>query len=55
MPSKTFKTVDEQLEILRSRGLVVDNDIKAKEFLFYNNYYRISGYSLTLRNNGFSS
>lgn len=51
MQSKEFKTVDEQLEILRSRGLKIVNDEKAKEFLLNNNYYSISGYSLTLRKN----
>ncbi|MCD8049057.1 MAG: Abi family protein, partial [Clostridia bacterium] len=46
---KLFKTIDEQLNILKSRGLNVSDDNAAKEFLKYNNYYRISGYSLTLR------
>lgn len=30
MQSKEFKTVDEQLEILRSRGLKIVNDEKRK-------------------------
>ena len=51
MATKEFKTIDEQLEILRSRGLSITDDEKAKEFLLHNNYYRISGYSLTLRRN----
>lgn len=51
MPNKDFKTVDEQLEILRSRGLTISDDANAKDFLLHNNYYRISGYSLTLRKN----
>jgi len=49
MTSKAFKTIDEQLETLRSRGLTIADDTKAKEFLLHNNYYRISGYSFTLR------
>jgi abortive infection bacteriophage resistance protein len=49
MPDKGFKTIDEQLAILKSRGLTVYNEEKAKSFLLQNNYYRISGYSLTLR------
>lgn len=49
MSDKEFKTIDEQLEILRSRGLSIKDDGKAKDFLLHNNYYRISGYSLTLR------
>ncbi len=51
MVNKDFKTIDEQLEILRSRGLSITDDAKAKDFLLHNNYYRISGYSLTLRKN----
>lgn len=46
MSTKDFKTIDEQLEILRSRGLIIDDENIAKDFLLYNNYYRISGYSL---------
>lgn len=49
--SKDFKTIDEQIEILRSRGLTIDCETEAKDFLLRNNYYRISGYSLTLRKN----
>ena len=51
MASKDFKTIDEQLELLRSRGLTIENETNAKNFLLKNNYYRISGYSLTLRKN----
>lgn len=46
---KDFKTIKEQMEILKSRGLKIDDEATAAEFLKYNNYYRISGYSLTLR------
>ncbi len=51
MSEKVFKTISEQLEILRQRGLIIKSDKEAKEFLLHNNYYRISGYSLTLRSN----
>lgn len=51
MVEKIFKSIDEQLEILRSRGLSIEDNEKAKDFLLCNNYYRISGYSLTLRKN----
>ncbi len=51
MAYKDFKTIDEQLEILCSRGLKIGDTAKAKDFLLRNNYYRISGYSLTLRDN----
>lgn len=47
--AKEFKTVTEQLEILKSRGLRINNAIEAATFLLHNNYYRVSGYSLTLR------
>ena len=49
MEYKSFKTIDEQLDILISRGLEINDREKAKKFLLHNNYYRISGYSLTLR------
>lgn len=49
MPTKDFKTVAEQLEILKKRGLSIPDENKASVFLLNNNYYRISGYSLTLR------
>lgn len=51
MTDKGFKTIDEQLEILRSRGLTINDEAQARDFLLHNNYYRISGYSLTLRKN----
>lgn len=51
MADKDFKTIEEQLEILRSRGLTINDESRAKDFLLHNNYYRISGYSLTLRKN----
>ncbi len=51
MAYKEFKTIDEQIEILKSRGLKFTDENQARDFLYFNNYYRISGYSLTLRNN----
>lgn len=50
MPTKEFKSIDEQIDILKSRGLTINSIENAKDFLYKNNYYRISGYSLTLRN-----
>lgn len=49
MTEKEFKSIDEQIEILISRGLIIDDFRLAREFLLYNNYYRVSGYTLTLR------
>lgn len=51
MADKDFKTIEEQIEILRSRGLSIEDEAEAKDFLLRNNYYRVSGYSLTLRKN----
>ncbi len=51
MSEKVFKTINEQIELLKSRGLIITNETLAREFLLRNNYYRISGYSLTLRKN----
>jgi len=48
---KPFKTVDDQIEILLKRGLIVDDVEEAKQLLLNFNYYRISAYSLTLRKN----
>ena len=50
MSDKEFKTIDQQIAILQSRGLHITDRQSAEEFLMRNNYYRISGYSLTLRN-----
>lgn len=49
MADKGFKAIDEQINLLKSRGLQIDDEQQARDFLYRNNYYRISGYSLTLR------
>ena len=49
MATKEFKTIEEQMDLLVSRGLSIPDRKKAAEFLYENNYYRVSGYSLTLR------
>ncbi len=41
---KTFKTLDEQVEILKSKGLVVDDYDFAKQVLMRENYFFLSGY-----------
>ena len=51
MAEKDFKSTAEQRALLVSRGLTIEDDSAAEEFLLHNNYYRISGYSLTLRKN----
>lgn len=44
MRSKVFKTLDEQIEILREKGLIINDDVKAKDILFRENYFFVSGY-----------
>ena len=44
MDRKTFKTLDEQIEILKSKGLVINDIEKAKNILLRENYFFISGY-----------
>ena len=41
---KTFKTLDEQIDILKSRGLVITDLEKTKNILLRENYFFISGY-----------
>ncbi|MFR4948157.1 Abi family protein [Thomasclavelia spiroformis] len=38
---KPFKTIEEQFELLRSRGLSFTDENKAKIFLLNNNYYNV--------------
>ena len=45
---KPFKTYDEQLDIIKSRGMSISDDEKALQLLKTDNYYRISGYWLTM-------
>ena len=43
--SKPFKTVEEQIEILKNRGLIIKDEERALSFLKNNNYYElINGY-----------
>lgn len=42
--NKTFKSLDEQIEILRSKGLIVDDYDFTKDILLRENYFFISGY-----------
>lgn len=44
MADKDFKTIDEQIEILRSRGLSIEEEAESKDFLLRNNYCRVSGW-----------
>lgn len=44
MANKTFKTLDEQIDILKEKGLIVNNIDEAKDILFRENYFFINGY-----------
>lgn len=44
MGKKIFKNLDEQVEILESRGLVINDIEKAKNILLRENYFFINGY-----------
>ena len=41
---KTFKTIDEQIDILKSKGLTINDYEYAKDILLRENYFFISGY-----------
>lgn len=42
--NKIFKTLDEQIEILKSKGLIIPDEGKAMQILFRENYFFINGY-----------
>ncbi|MBQ9011701.1 MAG: Abi family protein [Bacilli bacterium] len=42
--TKIFKTIDEQITILRHKGLTIDDPEKTKNILLRENYFFISGY-----------
>lgn len=44
MSKKTFKTLDEQIDILKSKGLIINDIEKTKSILLRENYFFISGY-----------
>lgn len=44
MSAKIFKTIDEQLDILKSKGLVIEDYDFAKEVLLRENYFFLNGY-----------
>ena len=44
MKTKTFKTLDEQIEILKQKGLVIDDIEQTKSILLRENYFFLSGY-----------
>ena len=44
MTEKIFKTLDEQIDILKGKGLTVKDETKTREILLRENYFFISGY-----------
>lgn len=42
--NKTFKTLDEQITILKDKGLIIDDDNYTKDILLRENYFFVSGY-----------
>ena len=49
--SKPFFTISQQIERLKSRGMLFDNEEKAAHYLENLNYYRLSGYWLIFEEN----
>ena len=54
MAAKVFKTIDEQLEILRGKGLVINDYDKSSEILLRENYFFLNGYRSPFLINGSS-
>ena len=44
MKAKEFKNLDEQVEILRKKGLTIKDEKYAKEVLLRENYFFLMGY-----------
>ncbi len=44
MSAKKFRTLDEQIEILKNKGLVIDDEEIVRNILLRENYFFISGY-----------
>ena len=42
--NKVFKTIDEQIDILKSKGLIINNTDYAKSILLRENYFFLNGY-----------
>ena len=47
MENKPFKSINEQIDILKERGLIINDIPYAYNVLSHVNYYRLSGYTLT--------
>ncbi len=47
---KDFKTIDQQIDILKNKGLIIDDYDKASEILLKENYFFINGYRYLFMN-----
>ena len=44
MNKKEFRTLDEQVDILKGKGLIINDPEKVKDILLRENYFFINGY-----------
>ncbi len=51
MLDKVWLSIDDQVDLLTNRGLKITDKQEAKDFFKNNNYFRVSGYTLTMRKN----
>lgn len=51
LSEKVWLSVEDQVDLLVKRGLIVQNKQEALDFFKNNNYFRVSGYTLTMRRN----
>ena len=42
--TKEFKTIDQQIDILKKKGLIIDDELAAKNILLKENYFFLNGY-----------
>ena len=47
---KDFKTISQQVEILKNKGLIIDDVNKAENILLKENYFFLNGYSQLFMN-----
>lgn len=50
MKIKKATTVEEQIDILKNRNMIIEDEESAKNFLLNINYYRFTGYTYLFRN-----
>ena len=41
---KDFKTIDQQIDIFKKKGLIIDDEVTAKDILLKENYFFLNGY-----------